>query len=151
MLKQYCCCQSDWATLARSNYVPVFAYQRTFLTCVHSWLHGKDAESQRHNTLWMLHLNVIQVYFDMQICPLRSLSKLSTGPPSEAYVASWNTSFNLTWPNLEDFGVIVVPPGHVDSHVRREVEGGLPDSVFRLNVRRWRFVPAAVGQTKIRG
>lgn len=61
-----------------------------------------------------------RVCFDMQIWPWASFQLT----PSETWVGSRNTSVNLTWPDLEDFGVIPAL-GRVDSHVRREVAGGL--------------------------
>lgn len=62
--------------------------------------------------------------------------------PSETWVGSRNTSLNLTWPDLEDFCVITAL-GRVDSHARREVEGGLPGAVMRADVGQQRAVPGA--------
>ena len=43
---------------------------------------------------------------------------------------------------MEDFSVITAL-GRVDSHARREVEGGLPGAVMRADVRQQRTVPGA--------
>lgn len=48
---------------------------------------------------------------------------------------------------MEDFGVVIIP-GLVDSHVRREVAGGLLEAVMIIDVRQQWFVPAAAGWVK---
>lgn len=52
---------------------------------------------------------------------------------------------------MEDFSVIPAL-GRVDSHVRREVDGGLPGAVMRADVRQQSTVPGAKeGKKQIEG
>lgn len=63
-------------------------------------------------------------------------------PPSATWVGSWINSHNLTWPDLVDFGVFI-PCGHVDSHLRHEVERGFPEAVMENGVRQQCCEPVA--------
>lgn len=71
-------------------------------------------------------------------------------PLLKTWVGSWNAFLNSTWPDLEDFSVII-PLGRVDSHVRREVEEGLPRAVMRAHARQQWFVPGAKREVEIGG
>lgn len=109
-------------------------------TWVHIWLpfnklnlqHLTECETLTGQARALLHWCSLNcpVYFDMRVWPLAAFPLT----PSETWVGSWNTFPNLTRPDLEDFRIIT-QLGCVDSHARREVEGGLPGVVMRPDVR----------------